>query len=318
MATNLKPVDKAEVIVLVDNVVDFSGSVHVESAQQPSKWTKEADHIYLWAGHGLSLLVRTYLEKERHEVLYDTGPSEEILEHNVRSLKLDLTRVESIVMSHGHWDHFGGLGAALREIGRNSVPVYLHPRMLTPRRVITETDTSCTIRNFLPIATEEEIMNMQGAVTKTDVPLTLAGDTLLRTGEIPRVMEYEKGMSGHQALVEGEWIDDTAVIDDCSLIINVAEKGLVILTGCGHAGVVNSIREAIRLTDTEEVLAVIGGVHLMSASETIIRKTVRDLKDIGPRVIACGHCTGWRAEHAMSHEFGNRYVQSSVGTMFVF
>jgi 7,8-dihydropterin-6-yl-methyl-4-(beta-D-ribofuranosyl)aminobenzene 5'-phosphate synthase len=316
MTSKLKAVDRTEVIVLVDNVVDSSGGANVKEAQPASQWVNGLDHIYTWAGHGLSLLVRTYIGDEKHEIIYDAGPSNEILEHNVKLLDVNLSPVEGIVMSHGHWDHFGGLEWTLKKIGKKSIPVYLHPRMLAPRRTVRHTDEGTKVVDFPDIITEEQIESLGGAPVKSNKPITLAGDTLLRTGEVPRITEYEKGMPGHEMQVEGKWVNDVEVVDDCGLIINVEEKGLVVLTGCAHAGVVNSVGEAIRLTGTDDVYAIIGGIHLMRASEMVIENTVRDLKEFDPRVIACGHCTGWRAQHAMSREFGKRYVQNSVGTMF--
>jgi 7,8-dihydropterin-6-yl-methyl-4-(beta-D-ribofuranosyl)aminobenzene 5'-phosphate synthase len=319
MVEALTPIDMAEVIVLVDNGVDFSGGIHVSEAISPRVWAKGANTDHLRGGHGLSLLVRTYVGEEVHEVLYDTGPSDDLLEHNVRSLGLDLTSIEAIVMSHGHWDHFGGIKWALKEIAKPSLPVYMHPRMLAPRRILQETEKGPSIWKLPDIAGEEDIVKWGGEPIITDSPTLVASGTILRTGEIPRQTTYEKGIPGHQALVGGSWQDDASITDDNSLVLHVKGKGLVVLTGCAHAGVVNSVREAVRLTGTREVHALIGGIHLMGhADMTETKETVDDLTEIDPHVVACGHCTGWRAQHALSAQFGKRYVQSGVGIMFRF
>ncbi len=318
MGLALRPVERLEVIVLVDNVVDFSGAVNIEEGVSPRTWVKEGKPEYIQSGHGLSLLVRTHVDGEIHEIVYDAGPSEELLEHNVRALGLDLARVEAIVMSHGHWDHFGGLKWLIEEIGNPPLPVYLHPRMLAPRRVVTETPKGQNIWTLPEIPTLDEIEEWGGSPIIDDSPVTLAGNTLLRTGEIPRHTPYEVGMPGHQALLDGSWMDDTQVIDDSSLIANVAGKGVVLLTGCAHAGVVNSAREALRLTGAEHLHAIIGGIHLIGSSDKKIDDTLRNLDALKPKVVACGHCTGWKAQHQASSLFKKRYVQSSVGLLFDF
>ena len=314
----LKPVEKLEVIVLVDNVVDFSGAVDVEEGASPRSWAKGGNPEFIQSGHGLSLLVRTYVEDQVHEIVYDAGPSEDILEHNVRALGLELKSVDAVVMSHGHWDHFGGLKWLLREVGRSNVPIYLHPRMLAPRRVVTETPEGQKIWTLPPIPTLDEVKRWGGAPEIISTPVTLAGDTLLRTGEIPRKTSYEIGMPGHQALIDGSWVDDSLVIDDSSLVANVAKKGVVLLTGCAHSGVVNSAREALRLTGAKKLHAIIGGIHLIGSRDDKIKDTLRDLDALKPRVVACGHCTGWKAQHYASSLFKGRYVQSSSGLKFSF
>jgi 7,8-dihydropterin-6-yl-methyl-4-(beta-D-ribofuranosyl)aminobenzene 5'-phosphate synthase len=319
MENPLAPIDRAEVIVLVDNGVDFSGGIYVPEAISPRAWAKDANTDHLRGGHGLSLLVRTYVGDEVHEVLYDTGPSDELLEHNVRSLGLDLTNVEAIVMSHGHWDHFGGMKWALKEIAKPSLPVYIHPRMTAPRRIVQETDKGQSIWRLPDIAREEDIAKWGGKPISTDSPTLVANGTILRTGEIPRQTAYEKGIPGHQALIDNSWQHDEPIIDDNSLVLHVKGKGLAILTGCAHSGVVNSVREAVRLTGIRQVHALIGGIHLMGHQDmNATKKTLEDLTEIDPGVVACGHCTGWRAQHALSVQFGERYVQSSAGIMFRF
>jgi 7,8-dihydropterin-6-yl-methyl-4-(beta-D-ribofuranosyl)aminobenzene 5'-phosphate synthase len=149
--------------------------------------------------------------------------------------------------------------------------------------------------------------------------IPVAENMLLRTGEIPRETDFEKGFKGHQMEVDGSWVDDTTVIDDNCIIARVKNRGLVVMTGCAHSGVVNSIHEAQRLTGERKVLAVIGGIHLMGASPEKIKKTVNGLMALeGTEVMACGHCTGWSAQRHLAEIAGDLYVHPNVGTKFKF
>ncbi|MFD8389180.1 transposase [Streptomyces sp. NPDC059680] len=148
-------------------------------------------------------------------------------------------------------------------------------------------------------------------------PSLLAGGILI-TGEVDRVTEFEHGMpQAHQAWDGKGWRHDPAVIDDQALVINVRGRGLVIITGCGHAGVVNIIRHAMRLTGIRELLALIGGFHLSGpAFEPVIAPTVAALTELAPELIVPGHCTGWRAQHTLATALPDAWVQTSVGTTY--
>ena len=145
----------------------------------------------------------------------------------------------------------------------------------------------------------------------------LAGGILI-TGEVDRVTEFEHGMPrAHHAWDGNGWRHDAAVIDDQALVINVCGRGLVVITGCGHAGVVNIIRHAMRLTGVDQLLALIGGFHLSGpAFEPVIGPTVAALTERAPELIVPGHCTGWRAQHTLAAALPDAWVQTSVGTTY--
>ena len=148
-------------------------------------------------------------------------------------------------------------------------------------------------------------------------PSLLAGGILI-TGEVDRVTEFEHGMPPqHQAWDGHGWRHDPAVIDDQALVVNVRGRGLVVVTGCGHAGVVNIIRHAMRLTGVSRLLAVIGGFHLSGpAFEPVIEPTAAALTELAPELIVPGHCTGWRAQHTLAAMLPGAWVQTSVGTTY--
>ncbi|MGQ4911899.1 MAG: MBL fold metallo-hydrolase [Candidatus Thorarchaeota archaeon] len=318
MVAELRSIDRLEAITIVDNIIDYSDTVGVPSVLAPHAWTGQTgrDYQYLWAGWGLSVLVSTHVGEESFTVLYDTGPSPEILAHNVKALGLDLSTVDAIVMSHGHWDHFGGLIEALEEISKKDVPVYLHPRMFFPRRVVTKTETGERVRDFTPIPTVDDIKRAGGRPVLSDSPVSLAGTTLLRSGEIPRMTPYETGMPGHQAFINGRWVDDSEILDDSCLIAHVRGRGLIVITGCAHSGVINSLRESIRLTGVKRVYAVMGGTHLTGYREMgPVNSTIEDLKAIGPEIILASHCTGLRAQKAIARQLPKAQVSGGVGLM---
>ncbi len=138
------------------------------------------------------------------------------------------------------------------------------------------------------------------------------------TGEIERTTEFERGMPFHESLPDGEWTPDPLILDDQALVLNVRERGLVVITGCGHAGIVNTVRFAQKLTGIERVYAIIGGFHLANSPlETVIRPTIEALGQFAPKVIAPAHCTGWRATHSIAAALPDAFIQNSVGTKYV-
>jgi 7,8-dihydropterin-6-yl-methyl-4-(beta-D-ribofuranosyl)aminobenzene 5'-phosphate synthase len=140
---------------------------------------------------------------------------------------------------------------------------------------------------------------------------------VLVTGEVPRTTGYEPGFPPQQAWLGGSWQPDPLVLDDQALIVNVAGRGLVVITGCGHAGVVNMTRYARRLTRDQPLYALLGGFHLNGPMfEPLIPRVLDDLAAMDPGVLVHAHCTGWRAQHAMSARFPGVYVPNSVGSSF--
>jgi 7,8-dihydropterin-6-yl-methyl-4-(beta-D-ribofuranosyl)aminobenzene 5'-phosphate synthase len=149
-------------------------------------------------------------------------------------------------------------------------------------------------------------------------PTMLIGDLALVTGQIPRTTPYEKGSPYQVALIDDKWQPDPWIHDDQAIVIHVREKGLVVLTGCGHAGVINTLIHAQNLTGIKEIYAVIGGFHLTGkVFEPLIPPTIQDLKELNPKIIVPEHCTGWRATHEIAREFPAAFIANSVGTRYL-
>lgn len=267
----------------------------------------------LRAEHGFSALVTVRTGDTSSTLLFDTGVSPDGLAVNAERLGVDVGALRGVVLSHGHFDHAGGFDGLATLRGRSGLPLIVHPAVWTRRRLVLPGGRELEMPTLSPGALEREGFQ----VIERRQPSLLVGGILI-TGEVDRVTEFEHGMPpNHQAWDGGEWRHDPTVIDDQALVINVRGRGLVIITGCGHAGVVNIIRHAMRLAGVSQLLAVIGGFHLSGpAFEPVIGPTVAALTELSPALIVPGHCTGWRAQHALAATLPDAWSQSSVGTRY--
>ena len=267
----------------------------------------------LRAEHGFSALVTVRTGNTSSTLLFDTGASPDALAVNAERLGIDVGGLQGVVLSHGHFDHAGGFDGLARLRGRSGLPLTVHPGDLDPQAPATARRPGPGDAHLSRGALEREGFE----VIERRQPSLLAGGILI-TGEVDRVTEFERGMPpSHQAWDGHGWQHDPPVIDDQALVINVRGRGLVIVTGCGHAGVVNIIRQAMRLTGVSRLLAVIGGFHLSGpAFEPVIEPTVSALTELAPELIVPAHCTGWRAQHTLAATLPDAWVQSSVGTTY--
>ncbi|MGY5854137.1 MAG: MBL fold metallo-hydrolase [Candidatus Thorarchaeota archaeon] len=316
----LKEIDRLEVTIIMDNVIDFTSAGDRSNVFNPTQWVipRHPDLNKLAANHGFSALVKTESDDETHCILYDVGSSGSSLTYNLNILGIDTTEIEAIVISHGHWDHFGGLLSTLRLMNKGT-PIYLHHDMFSKRGfAYTENDKE-KIREMEQLPSVERIREHGGSPVIVTSPTLIANNYLMISGEVPRQTDYEKGLKGHRALVNGEWIHDETVKDDRSLIANVREVGLVVMSGCSHAGIVNIVENAKQLVSNEQVHAIIGGLHLIGKDgPERTAATIADIKRINPSLIVPCHCTGWKAQHAFAREMPNAYACSSVGNKYVF
>lgn len=268
----------------------------------------------LRAEHGFSALVTVRSGEREHRFLFDAGVSPDGMIENMRRLDLSPKDVEVIVLSHGHFDHTAGLDGFIRAVGRPNLPVLIHPEFWTRRRLAIPGRTPIE----LPSTSRSALEGAGFEIIEERLPSFLFEDMVLITGEVDRTTSFETGFPVHEAERDGHWVPDPLILDDQAMIVNVREKGLVVLTGCGHAGAVNIVRHAKRLTGVERVHAVIGGFHLNGPLfEPIIGPTCDGLDALAPDVIVPAHCTGWRATHALAARFPDAFVPNSVGTRFV-
>jgi 7,8-dihydropterin-6-yl-methyl-4-(beta-D-ribofuranosyl)aminobenzene 5'-phosphate synthase len=259
----------------------------------------------LRAQHGLSLLVKIDLGGSTFTILFDTGPSEEAFLHNVEAMKVDLKEVDLIFLSHGHYDHTSALLAALKRIGRR-VPVVVHPAAFEPKLKAEPYLTHIGIP-FKP----SEVEAAGGILLCAKSPVTLS-ENVLTSGEIERTTPFEK-IDTLYTIKEGQFARDP-LLDDQALIVKVEGKGIVVILGCAHSGVINTIRQAQKLMETKEIYAVAGGFHLVRADEERIKRTAEELIQINPKYIAPCHCTGLYATCNLVKVFGDRCKPLTTGS----
>ena len=230
---------------------------------------------------------------------------------NMHHLDIDPGSIEAVVCSHGHFDHTAGLDGLVRSLGQVNMPVLIHPHFWRRRRLVLPGRDPMEIPTTSRRALEEAGFD----IIEEQQPSFLFGRSVLITGEVARTTGYEPGFPPQQAWLGGRWEPDPLVLDDQALIVNVKGRGLVVITGCGHAGVVNIARYAQRLCRGEPLYALIGGFHLAGpVFEPLIPRVVAELAEINPGVIVPAHCTGWRAQHALAARFPAAFIPNSVGT----
>ncbi|MBI3089632.1 MAG: MBL fold metallo-hydrolase [Candidatus Tectomicrobia bacterium] len=314
-ATNLKAVDRVDITILLDNSIDiFLPSTEEVKRPQLADTVTWGERKSLLAEHGYAALVRVAAGERSAMLLFDAGISTHGLIHNMDVLEVKPADLQSIILSHGHIDHTQGLVGMLRRLGRRGMPVLLHPDAFLKRKVIFpdghEINTPAPDRRLL----EQEGVEF----VEARGPSYLIEGMVLVTGQIHRSTDFERGFPIHYAEIDGAWRPDPLIHDDQALVVNVRGKGLVVLTGCGHAGAINTLRYARELTGVERIHALLGGLHLTGPIfEPIIGPTVAELRRIAPAIIMPGHCTGWKAIHRLAQELPEAYAPSSVGSRLV-
>jgi 7,8-dihydropterin-6-yl-methyl-4-(beta-D-ribofuranosyl)aminobenzene 5'-phosphate synthase len=280
------------------------------------------------AENGISLLVTAHKGRQQYTVLFDAGLTGTVLAHNLAALAVDPNSIQHVVISHGHPDHYGGVHRFL-DLLDHPVPVATHSDAFLPRYAVMADGRVSSFYN--QAFTEASLYERGGAIIKSSDAAEL-GCGLFLTGEIRRELEFEAptapaiGSGGpmsrpglYQVRPSGEIAADL-VMDEQALVADVRGKGLVVLTGCAHAGVINTIQHAQRLAGEEKVFAVLGGFHLgfPTTPTENVEKTTSALRDLDIGLIMPMHCSGLRAHQAISTGLPERYVQPAVGTTLRF
>ncbi len=319
----LEPVDSVRITSLVDNVTDTTApSVGPAHRTGWGVGTLEAQTIVgghgvvpLVAEHGFSALVEVTKAGVTHRVLFDTGVSPHGMVENMRRLEVDPGTIETIVLSHGHYDHTTGMHGLVEALGRANLPVYVHPEIWSRRRVVIEGSEP----RELPTTSRRALEDAGFEVIEQARPSLRLGGSVLITGEVDRSVTFEDGFPGHEAFHSGAWQPDPLILDDQALVVNLHDKGLVVLTGCGHAGVVNILRHVTKLTGEEDVHALLGGFHLGGrAMQSRIRPTVEAIATFDPTYLVPAHCTGFPATHALADRLPHALIPNTVGTVYTF
>lgn len=309
----LKSVDRVEILSVMDNSIDvLMGNTPV--AKRHKRGSDAHRHPQLRAEHGVSMLVTTYADGNKDSFLFDTGVTVDGVLHNMDVLEVKGNELHAVVLSHGHTDHTRGLMGFIKRYGRPRVPIVLHPDAYLKRKNIQPDGHES--EHIPPSKKDLEAENIE--LIEERGPTMLIGEHALVTGQIPRTTPFEKGSPNQVALIDDKWQPDPWIHDDQAIVMNVKNRGLVVLTGCGHAGVVNTLKCARDMTGVTQIHAVIGGFHLTGPIfEPIIGPTVQALKEFQPSIIVPQHCTGWKATHLIAREFPDSFTPNSVGTTMV-
>jgi 7,8-dihydropterin-6-yl-methyl-4-(beta-D-ribofuranosyl)aminobenzene 5'-phosphate synthase len=320
----LEPVDALRITTLVDNATDallasgervrrfgLGDAAHLPVPTEMAAGGKTFDALR--AEHGFSALVEVSAGGRDRRVLFDTGVTPDGLVANLDRLGLAPDTFEAVVLSHGHFDHVMGLDGLARRLGARHVPLLLHPDFWTQRRLALPNGAF-----ELPLPSRSGIEAAGFAVIEERQPSLLLDGVLLVSGEVDRSTPFETGMPMHEAYRDGSWQPDPLIHDDQALIVHVRDKGLVVLTGCGHAGIVNIVAHAKRRTGIDRVCAVLGGFHLSGpAFAGVIAPTVAALVAEAPDLLVPAHCTGWPAQLALANALPDAYLPNAVGSSFL-
>ena len=319
---DLEPVDSVVVTTVMDNLTDMfmpdqgpARRIGIGRGPQRPSSLMEGGQVpdALLAEHGFSVLVTVTKDRQEHRFLFDAGTSPDGVAENMRRLDIDPTSIEAIVCSHGHFDHTTGIDGLVRAVGRVNMPVLIHPHFWRRRRIVLPGRDPIE----LPTTSRSALAGAGFDIIEEQQPSFLFGRSVLITGEVARTTGWEPGFPPQQAWAAAGWQPDPLVLDDQALIVNVSGRGLVVITGCGHAGVVNIARYAQRLCRGQPLYALLGGFHLNGPLfEPLIPRVLDELAAMNPGVLVPAHCTGWRAQHALAARFPSAFIPNSVGTSF--
>jgi len=261
-----------------------------------------ADSGKFLAEHGLSTLIET----DEVNVLLDTGQSISVC-HNADKLGIDLSQIDKIVLSHGHYDHTGGLRQVLARM-KKEIEIIAHPDIWKAKYSRRQGKAA----RYIGIAFQrEELENLGARFNLTRKPVKITGN-IMTTGEIPMITDYEDIASNLFVKENGAWQPDK-IPDDLAIIINT-EPGLIIILGCAHRGIINTLYHAQQLTGRKEIHTILGGSHLIGASEERVWQTIAALKEMGIQSLGLCHCTSLPVAALLVQEFGESFFFNNTGT----
>ena len=316
----LAAADEVEITSLYENLVDNTapGREHVERLDYrrdkkivSTLLADEQSNPFV-GGHGLSMQVKVTRDGITRSILFDAGGAPDGLVHNLDCLEINPRDFNCVVLSHGHWDHTHGLiGLQKRMGGRLDVPLTLHPDAFLKRAIVGQDGKV----NALTSLSRQGLLDAGVELIETENPSFVVEGSALVTGQVERTNDFEIGWPAHHTYRNEKLEPDPLVCDDQGLVINLKGKGLVVLSGCGHAGIVNTVSHAQAITGVEKVHAVIGGFHLgPTFFQDRIRPVVDALIALEPAIISPAHCAGHLAANAIFQARPESFVQNMVGT----
>ncbi len=262
--------------------------------------------------HGVSFLLEGVKGSDVMRILVDVGQNSQALLNNMKLMNILPSIIDAVVLTHCHYDHTQGVAKMLREIGKRDIQVIAHRDIF---RLNFVTEPYLRHVGIMPGDSREEIEKAGGSLLLTRDPVQLMSG-ITTTGEVKRQTDFEEVGIALKTIEGGEVVDDQ-MLDDISVVANINGKGLVIVTGCSHAGIVNIARHAVELTGCEKIEGILGGLHLVDASDVRIRRTAEELSKLNPEWICVGHCTGFKAQVELYLTFRERFSPLQTGMQFV-
>ena len=315
MTTALKAVDRVEILTLQDNYIEITAMDSNAVVTRANPLKEGEIRASVLAEHGFSALVQTTLGNKTHTLLLDFGFSENGAAQNAETLNVDMTQVEAAALSHGHSDHTGGMAKLVTMTGKKNIPFAVHPSAFKSPRYLKFGEE---LKINFPELTREMVKAAGLTVVETEKPYLLLEDTILFLGEIPRSTDFETGWPLPHCQQDGKEVWD-AIEDDTSIVMNLKNKGLIILSGCAHSGIINTVHHAMKVTGINKIHAVMGGFHLSGPFfEPIIDRTTQEFKKINPAYIIPTHCTGRKAIMEMEKQMPEQFILNIAGTKLTF
>lgn len=246
--------------------------------------------------------------KDVHHIVFDTGSKKQALLFNIKALKIDLSSLEFIVLSHGHYDHTSAIVEIIKK-SRNKVKIIVHPYIFLPRFRIRKKR-----REYIGIPNgerEADILKAGGQIKAVTKPTEIVPG-VTTSGEIKRTNPFEKTTWKVKAIIEGKQVMDK-VPEDQALFINIEKRGILAIVGCAHAGIINTLDHALAVTGVKKLYGFIGGTHLINPKEYRLNETIKRLKDYGLKLMAPSHCTGYKTMIALSQTFPDAFMLNYTG-----
>lgn len=312
---NLNEVDKVEIQTLQDNYIELTAMDNSAVILRAKIAKDGVINNSILAEHGYSAIIKTTTGDKTRTMLFDFGFSEGGAAFNADALDVEMGAVEVMALSHGHTDHIGGLEMIVKMIGKDGIELILHPSAFRfPRYLKAREDLKAYFVKF----TREMVENTGARVVETREPYSLLDGDVLFLGEIERKTDFEKGFPIAHYEEDGveKW---DPIEDDTSIVMNVKGKGLVVLSGCAHSGIVNTVQYARAVTGIDKVFVIMGGFHLSGpAFEPIIGRTTEELKKFESDYVVPTHCTGRKAIAYIEKEMPGQFIMNMSGTKLTF
>jgi len=310
--TAVKEVDRLVVTVITDNYYDA-----LRPDTKVSTVFRSKPGAIIHAEHGLSYHVETVVNGTPFNLLFDYGMDPMGMIHNIEVLGIDVAKVNAMALSHGHFDHWGGLVGLLRQYGNRipkGIPLYVGHEAFAHRFSIRPSDNTPMDIGQLKKSEIEQFGVVDIKELKEPREIIPGG---YATGPVEMVTDYEKG-NPNLFVKRGDRLEQDLFEGELALFFIVKDKGLVILSGCAHIGIINIVKYAVQITGISKIHAIIGGFHLVNAQNSLIDRYIEDIKSFSPEYIVPTHCTGFEAVMRFAREMPEQFILNTAGTSYTF